>query len=309
MVCSLYLEPIPVAIDGKHWHLAPRISQVASVPLIASHRSILEGSDEVSVPLLPSATSSGTRRRVFGITSSWWRIVCRTWLQSNRRVWIQVACHSLYTCWNTSLLLIHSRCALASSACSGLSIQRLLRMTVALLLWQHPHCRRRICGLGRIWRRLSRLIRGIDVIVYRRRRLRLLILVHLHSVGGLRCSVLLCLSLDLGSLRSLPLLADGLSLLLLLHTRGRGTSRRRSLEIHGWHKGLCELLLCNEGMQLGLLWRPALQGVYVEQTSDEVNKGNSIVELCGTCQIMIALNRKHLPRSTSAGFMFFRGMA
>lgn len=111
----------------------------------------------------------------------------------------------------------------------------------------------------------------------------MLVLIHLHGIGGLRRSVLLRLGLNLGSLGSLPLLADGLGLLLLLNTGSWGTSRSRSFEVHGRHKWLCELLLRNERMQLGLLWRPTLQWVDVEQTSDKVDESNAVVELCERC--------------------------
>jgi hypothetical protein len=111
----------------------------------------------------------------------------------------------------------------------------------------------------------------------------LLVLIHLHGVGRLRRSILLRLGLNLGSLGSLSLLANGLGLLLLLNSRGRGSSRRRSLEVHRWYKGLRKFLLRDKWMQLGLLRRPTLQGVYVEQTSDKVDEGNTVVELCETC--------------------------
>jgi hypothetical protein len=110
--------------------------------------------------------------------------------------------------------------------------------------------------------------------------LSLLILVHLHGIGGLRCSVLLRLGLNLGSLGSLPLFADGLRLLLLLNARCWWSSGRRRLEIHGWHKRLCELLLRDEWMQLGLLWRPALQRIDMKQATNKVDEGNAIVKLC-----------------------------
>ena len=112
----------------------------------------------------------------------------------------------------------------------------------------------------------------------------MLILVHLHGIGGLRCSILLCLGLNLGSLGSLPLFADGLRLLLLLNARCWWSSGSRRLEIHGWHKRLCELLLRDEWMQLGLLWRPALQRVDVKQATNKVDEGNAIVKLCKMCQ-------------------------
>lgn len=61
-------------------------------------------------------------------------------------------------------------------------------------------------------------------------------------------------------------------------------------------------------MQFRLLWRPAFQRVDVQQTAHEVNKGNAIIQLCRKLVVVLSSRFYHIPRSTSAGFMFFLGM-
>ena len=182
----------------------------------------------------------------------WWRVVSRTRLQSYGGIRIEVTGNSLYRRRNAALLLIHCRCPLSSGSLRCLLEKRRLRSIGLLLLVHHGH-RRHVCGLlSWIWRR-SPLAMGRICVTIHWRRLTMghwLILIDLHGISRL-CGRL-SLSLSLSRLRS-SLFAQSLGLLLLMDARGE-LSRRRRLKIHWWYKWLSKFLLCNERVQLRLLW-------------------------------------------------------
>lgn len=167
-----------------------------------------------------------------------------------------------------ALLLVHGRCALSSRSLCCLRVQIAWLLCVVDRLhrlrgvhhWRHLLCIDTLIG---IWRRRRYLwCRAIHRVVHwlgLHRRL-LAILIHLHGLHG-RGSLGLHLSCLLGLCL---LLAHRLGLLLLLYTGCRRMTAGSSLEIHWWHKRAGELLLCDEGMHLGLLWRPSLKGIQIE---------------------------------------------
>lgn len=67
--------------------------------------------------------------------------------------------------------------------------------------------------------------------------------------------MLLLRKLSLGLLRTL--LAERFGLLLLLGTWGRRSVAAAGFDVHRWDEWTSELLLCDERMELGLLWRPS----------------------------------------------------
>ncbi len=98
---------------------------------------------------------------------------------------------------------------------------------------------------------------------------RRVVLIHLH------CIRTLCGGLSMGC----SLLTRSFRLLLLLDTWWDSLVQRSILQVHWWHEWSSELLLCDEGMQLGLLGRPALERVDGQQTTDEVNESNTVIDL------------------------------
>jgi hypothetical protein len=86
--------------------------------------------------------------------------------------------------------------------------------------------------------------------------------------------------LNLGNLslgRLCSLLAQCLSLLLLLRAWGGRSVDGAGFEVHRRYKGSGELLLGYERVQFRLLGRPSLQRVDIEQSTYEVDKGYPVV--------------------------------
>lgn len=92
---------------------------------------------------------------------------------------------------------------------------------------------------------------------------------------------------------SSPLFAGSFSLLLLLNTGSDGLVWRRIFQVHGRHKRTRELLLSDEGVQLGLLRRPALERVDCEQTPYKVDECYPVVELYDNGKLDNKLTQPH----------------
>lgn len=124
----------------------------------------------------------------------------------------------------------------------------------------------------------------IHAVVHRRRlsMCRGVVLIHLHVVRRLRMRRLCG-----------PLLTRSLGLLLLLDARCDSLVERRVLQVHWWYEGTSELLLGDEGMQLGLLWGPPLERVDRQQTTHEVNECNAVVQLYTDWLGDSPVSRKH----------------
>jgi hypothetical protein len=163
----------------------------ALVPLVLTHvsftqRAVLESANEVAVARLATAACccSAAAPSLVGVcihVSIWRRrIICGTGLESNWRVGIQVACHSLNGGWDT--LWVHSRCSLTARTCCSLCIETLRWDLAWAWAWHHSHLVAVARWLlGWIWRWCS-LIHA----VVHGRRLSLgwrVELVHLHGVG------------------------------------------------------------------------------------------------------------------------------
>lgn len=220
------------------------------VPLVLAHVSfaehtVFESANEIPVPLVPISIARSTPTTpLTGISIDvpvrrrW--IVRRAGLQSNRRVWIQVASDSLNGSRDSSVR-IHGRGSLTACSRSRLCVETLRGYLVA---WHHSHLVTVARWLlGRVWRRRCTLL--VHAIVHGRglrRGLRWSVeLVHLHGIGILRMRRLSC-----------SLFASGFGLLLLLNPRS-WLIGRRILEIHWWHERPRELLLGDKRVQLGLL--------------------------------------------------------
>lgn len=102
-----------------------------------------------------------------------------------------------------------------------------------------------------------------------------MVLVHLHCICGL-CGRL---RLRLCGLCS-PLFTRSLRLLLLLDPRCDGLVQIRIFQIHGRYERLGKLLLRDEGVKFGLLWRPPFEWIDLQQSAHKVNECNPIVQLC-----------------------------
>ena len=76
------------------------------------------------------------------------------------------------------------------------------------------------------------------------------------------------------------LLTSSLSLLLLLDAGSNSLVERRVLQVHRRYEWTRELLLGDEGVQLGLLGRPSLKRVDRKKTPDKVNECNPVVQFC-----------------------------
>lgn len=95
---------------------------------------------------------------------------------------------------------------------------------------------------------------------------------HVHAgVGGLlRLRRLLLLG---------TLFGESFGLLLLLDAWGWGAGGG-DFEVHLWLEGAGELLLGDEGVRTGLLWRPAFERVDVQEAVDEVNECFTVGHFC-----------------------------
>lgn len=219
------------------------------VPLVLAHVSfaehtVFESANEIPVPLVPISIARSTPTTpLTGVSIDvpvrrrW--IVRRAGLQSNRRVWIQVASDSLNGSRDSSVR-IHGRGSLTACSRSRLCVETLRGYLVA---WHHSHLVTVARWLlGRVWRRCTLLVHAIVHGRGLRRGLRWSVeLVHLHGIGILRMRRLSC-----------SLFASGFGLLLLLNPRS-WLIGRRILEIHWWHEWPRELLLGDKRVQLGLL--------------------------------------------------------
>ena len=108
------------------------------------------------------------------------------------------------------------------------------------------------------------------------------VVVHLHvCVCGLSCG----LSLDLGGLGTL--LAEGFGLLLLLDAWRRGFVSSGCFEIWWGLEGAGQLGLCDEGVLLGLLGRPPLKGIDIQEATDKVDEGDAVGHFYGTSASVI----------------------
>lgn len=241
---------------------SPSVTPVVVLTVTFLERPFLKRPDEVSVAasatLLLAASSSASspsglvyetdaiRRR---------RVVCGAWLESNGSVRIKVARDSLYCCWDPALLLFHSRRALPPH---GLLIHTRLLSDRAVV--RCGHLRRHLVHgdlAVRVWLcTISWRIpcvagtRRVHVVaaIHGSRMTRGLVRLVRHGIGTLRSRVGLCLSL------LCPLLAQGLSLLLLLRTRRGRPVEGASLEVHWRDERTGELGLSDERVQLRLLW-------------------------------------------------------
>lgn len=197
-----------------------------SVPLVLIHESLAQNTifqctDKVSIALVAAQTACSSPlvgRIGVHITVRRWRVVCRTRLQPNRSVRVEMTGDTLDRRRNTSALMVHRGRTLTSSSCCCLRIKALRRRILRLrnLVWHQIHLMGIARWLSRIrWR--GTLLRSVHPVVHGRG---LSIggwmeLVHLHRV----CS--LCRRLSMRRLCS-PLLTCCFCLLLLLDSRRNG---------------------------------------------------------------------------------------
>lgn len=201
------------------WGSVPRILLITHEALLQS--ALLKVSDEIAVSsaalLLRAAPAStglsawGTFDTDHAITCR--RIVCRTGLQPDRVVGIEVTGHALYGRRDAALLLLHSRCPLPARPHAILGIQSALSNIAIRCWWQllwRRLCHRHLAIVARlsaVWWRLRRVAtiwRVHDIVaIHGGSLLRMAALMMvLGSHGGIRilgCRVGLCLCC-LGSL-------------------------------------------------------------------------------------------------------------
>lgn len=215
-------------------------SQTRSMPVVAliPHKALFQGTllevaDKVSVaPLTLLNSAASPRCSSIGTVEAAHALACRGiigWagLETDGLAGIKMAGHSLNSCWNTALLLFHCRCSLTILSHSTLLIHVWLRHRCILpglhllgcLSYNHGAVLPLLRTVGRLRHTSMASPRRIHVVLCIHLRLhmarrRILSRSHL-SICTLRCSVGLCLR----RLRSL--LAQGLSLLLLLGSRRR----------------------------------------------------------------------------------------
>ena len=99
-----------------------------SVPLCLIHESFFHGSVlkalyEISISPASRSASPLTCSCCITVDIRWRRVIRRTWLQSDGRIRVQVACNPLYRLRDTPRLLIKRRGTLPPSPCRSLRIQ------------------------------------------------------------------------------------------------------------------------------------------------------------------------------------------
>lgn len=239
------------------------------MPLRLSHEAItkspiLKSAYKVSVAMTSTCSASTTPRVCSRLSISiwWWWIVCRTRLQPDWGIRIEMTSHSLYGRRNTPLLWVKRGCSLPASSCRCLCVKTLRRRVLWLhLSLHHAHLMSISWRLSRVRWRCALLMSRVHTVVNRRCLIMrwLMILSHLHSISRLGGR----LSLSLSCLRCLrgSLFACSFCLLLLLYAGGNALVECRELQIHWRYKRTSEFLLRDEGMQLSLLGRPSLQWI------------------------------------------------
>lgn len=257
---------LPVSSIRVHKPLfqGPVLQVPNEIPIIASLTTLTT----LTSPLSPITSTTGSSPSV-GLSVRWRRVVCRTRLQSDRGIGIQVAHHPLQGSWYTAIVLFQGRCPLSARPCGGLGVKGVRGWSLRLL---NPWCRmlrhhadwwlRRISSpsllLVRWWCSSLVASRSVHVVhVLWRRLCKRTYWICVHLLHRSICSVL---SLSLRSGLLLPLLAHGFSALLFLHAWCWRLGRARTHR-HWWNEWTCELLLCDERMELGLIWCPSLKRV------------------------------------------------
>lgn len=270
---------LPCDIFGCH--MTNLVASTRSVPLVLTHETfsaqhtILESADKVPVAWIAPCTCTACPSSLTVIVNvairGWW-VICRTGLQSNRSIGVEMTGNSLDGWWNAAIR-VYCRGTLATSPGGSLRVQALGRSILCLwhLTWHEMHLLAvagRLCGIRR---RCPLLMTGIHPVIHWRLCMRRMELVHLHRVSSLGCGVCmgrLCRSL----------FACGFGLLLLLDSWRNGLVKRRILQVHRRHERPGELLLRDKGMQLGLLRGPSLQWVDGQKATDKVNKSHPVVQ-------------------------------
>lgn len=251
--------------------------------------AILQVTNEISLALACCTRASPplTVGCSIGCTVRRRGVVGRRWLQSDRRIWIQMADDSLQRRRNARLyLLVHGGRALPTRASRSLGVQVLRLVVLALLLLWLCHAHRLIVsGLCWVRWRSALMVRCVDVVIHIGRwcvRCLRRVLIHLHvGVRGVLCSLLGLLLLGLllcysGLLCLGTLFAHSFVALLLLDTWSRRSVRPRTHSGRG-HKRSRKLLLCDERVLFGLVRRPSLQWIQVQQSGSKINKRKTVL--------------------------------